>query len=115
LVLSRVSLIGLTGLEALGSHENGCRLSSILSRAERDYMEFERRPHRSLASHALKGNLVQDIGYSLRTLVRNPGFTIVTLLTLALGIGANTAMFSVLQGVVLSSLPFPESNRLVFL
>jgi predicted permease len=78
-------------------------------------MEFERRPHRSLASHALKGNLVQDIGYSLRTLVRNPGFTIVTLLTLALGIGANTAMFSVLQGVVLSSLPFPESNRLVFL
>lgn len=78
-------------------------------------MKFERRLHSSPASQGLNGTLVQDIGYGLRTLARNPGFTIVTLLTLALGIGANSAMFSVLQGVVLSSLPYPESNRLVFL
>ena len=58
--------------------------------------------------------LAQDIAYSLRTLARNPGFTIVTLVTLALGIGANSATFSVLQGVVLSSLPYPDANRLVF-
>ena len=78
-------------------------------------MEFEKSPHRSPASQALKGTLLQDIGYGVRSLVRNPNFTIITLLTLALGIGANSAMFSVLQGVVLAPLPFPESNRLVFL
>jgi predicted permease len=78
-------------------------------------MMLEKRLHLSTPSQALKGTLVQDIGYGLRTLARNPGFTVVTLLTLALGIGANSAMFSVVQGVVLSSLPFPESNRLMFL
>src|ERR1700739_4927300 len=83
--------------------------------AERNRMEFERKLHRSFSAQALKGTLVQDIGYALRTLARNPGFTIVTLLPLALGIGANCAMFCVVQGVVLSSLPFPDSNRLVFL
>lgn len=60
-------------------------------------------------------NFLQDVLVSLRRLVRNPGFTIVTLLTLALGIGANTAMFSVVQGVVLAALPFPDSNRIVIL
>jgi putative ABC transport system permease protein len=76
----------------------------------------EKRLHRFPTSEALKGTtFVQDLRYGLRTLARNPGFTLVTLLTLALGIGANSAMFSVVQGVVLSSLPYPESNRLVFL
>lgn len=60
-------------------------------------------------------DLIRDVFYSVRTLVRTPGFTIVTLLTLAFGIGANTAMFSVVQGVILASLPFPDSDRLVFL
>lgn len=68
-------------------------------------------------THAIVGfgfeTLVSDLRYAVRQLVHSPAFTIVMLLTLALSIGANSAIFSVIDGVLLKTLPYPRADRLV--
>ena len=60
-------------------------------------------------------NLTRDLRYTIRTLARTPGFTLTAILVMALGIGATTALFTVVRSVLLNPLPYPHSSRLVSL
>jgi putative ABC transport system permease protein len=60
-------------------------------------------------------SLIRDVRYAFRTLLRSPGFSVVTILVLAIGIGANTAMFSLVDAMLLRGLPYPDADRLVLL
>ena len=71
--------------------------------------------HRDVRGLPLVSEFIADVRYGVRTLARNPGFGVIVIAILAIGIGANTAMFSVLHSVLVQPLAYPDSERVVFI
>jgi hypothetical protein len=84
-------------------------------RLERGGLELAKEVVRSGSWESFVETCWRDLGFGVRNLLKSPGFTAVAVLTLALGIGANTVIFSAVYAVLLKPLPFKDSDRLVFI
>jgi len=103
------------GMSREDARAEAMRRFGDLERIRRETEEIDERLERRRRRRDLVGALLRESRLAIRVLLRRPGFTAVALLTLILGIGAVSAIFTVLNGVVLSPLPYPQAEELVWL
>jgi putative ABC transport system permease protein len=116
LIASRVEHLVARGMSPANARAEALRRLGVpLDDARQQLHGSARHRERRLQIGEFFDGLAQEVRYAARSLVRNPGFAVVVALTLALGIGANTAIFSVIRGVLLRPLPNRDGDRLIYL
>src|SRR4051794_2967406 len=101
------------GMAPEAARREALRQFGDVDSVRRDCVTFDEERERTMRRRNYREELVQDLVYAARTLRRNLGFSLVVVLTLALGIGANTAIFTLIDAVVLRYLDVPQPERLV--
>src|SRR5215208_2985912 len=101
------------GLAPEAAHVEARRRFGDAGRVRDECLVIDQRHHREVRMREWVESLWTDFRYALRTLRRMPAFTVVATITLALGIGATTAMFTLVDRILLRPLPYPDADRLV--